>query len=128
MWAELRDRMIGKLQSDTTIDPYSLKLIFHFMIIPKGGASATTSRDRLSIYNKTSVNRVLNEDNNCFWYALLPLVYPQHPKFKQIKMGRPIRKHLAIELCSHCEMEWDKRNSFDDIDKVERGSQVNNDF
>ena len=89
------------------------------MTIPKGGAS-TTSRDRLSIYNTTSVNRIVNEDNNCFWYALLPLVYPKHPTLKQIKMGRPIRKHLAMELCSHCEMEWDKQVPFDDIDKVER--------
>ena len=80
MWAELRNKIIGTLQSDTTIDVSSLKFIFHFFIIPKGGASATTSRDKLSIYNKTSVNKVVNEDNNCFWYALLPLVYPKHPK------------------------------------------------
>ena len=122
MWADLRDRI--QTQSDTVIDPLSLVFIFHFMIIPKGGAS-TTSRDKLSIYNKTSVNCVVNQDNNCFWYALLPLVYPKHPKLKQIKAGRPIRKLLAMELCSHCDMEWDKQVSFDDIDKVERALGVN---
>ena len=40
-------------------------------------------------------------------------------------MGRLIRKHLAIELCSHCEMEWDKPVAFGDIEKVERALQVN---
>ena len=41
MWAELKDRIIGQLQSDTATDVSSLEFIFHFMIIPKGGASTT---------------------------------------------------------------------------------------
>ena len=55
MWAGLRKRIKGQLQSDTAIDVSSLTFIFHFMIIPKGGAS-TTSRDKLSIYNKKSLD------------------------------------------------------------------------
>ena len=79
----------------------------------------------MSILNKTSVNKVTNNDNNCFWYALVMLVYAKHPQIKQIKMGRKIRETLAMELCSHCGMEWNKSVSFDEIPMVEEQLQCN---
>ena len=38
---------------------------------PSGGTLGTQNRDIDSILNKKSVNRIINNDNNCFWYALL---------------------------------------------------------
>ena len=124
MWADLRDRIYHVIQSDRKNIYKSLKFIYHFMTIPKGGAS-TAARDRLSILNKTSVNCVTNDDNNCFWYALVMLVYSKHSEIKRIKQGRKIRTTLAMELCSHCEFEWNKQVSFDEIYKVEEALQIN---
>ena len=123
MYTHLRQRIYAVIQSDQRILMSSINFTFHFVIIPSGGA-ASVSRDKVSILNKTSVNRVVNDDNNCFWYALVMLVYAKHAQIKQIKMGRKIRKTLAIELCEYCEMEWDKPVSFDDIPKVEEKLKV----
>ena len=77
-------------------------------------------RHKLSILNKKIVNRVTNDDNNCFWYALTMLVYANHKSIATIKAGRPIRTTLAMELCSHCGLEWNKPVSFDEIPKIEK--------
>ena len=62
MCADWTARIIGKQQSVSTIDPYNLKLTYHFIRFPTGGASATASSGKLSILNKTFVNRVTNQD------------------------------------------------------------------
>ena len=93
--------------------------------MPSGGSGATVSREKLSILNKTSVNKVVNDDNNCFWYALVLLIHRNNPKFNQIRLGRPIRTKLAKDLCEGCGMEWDKTVSFDEIPLVEQKLNVN---
>ena len=68
VWAELRDGIFKTIQSNRAIDPKSLDFVFHFINVPSGGSGrATQSRDKQSILNKTSVNKVVNDDNNCFW-------------------------------------------------------------
>ena len=119
MYAHLRERIYAVIQSDQRILFSSLLFTFHFVVIPSGGASSVL-RDKVSLLNKTSVNRIVNDDNNCFWYALVVLVYAKHAQIKQIKAGRKIQKTLAMELCSYCDMEWDKPVSFDEIHKVEK--------
>ena len=91
MFIQLVDRTSELLQSNHEVLLKGFQITFNFIEIPHGSASATVSRDRLSILNKTSVNRVVNDDNNCFWYALVMLVYANHAQIKQIKMGRKIR-------------------------------------
>ena len=125
VWAELRDKIFSRIQSNRAIDPKSLNFTFHFINVPSGGSGATVSREKLSILNKTSVNKVVNDDNNCFWYALVLLIHRKHPKFKEICRGRPIRTKLAKELCEGCGMEWDKTVSFDEIPLVEEKLNVN---
>ena len=125
VWAELRDKIFNKIQSARAIDPKSLNFTFHFINVPSGGSGATVPRQKLSILNKTSVNKVVNDDNNCFWYALVLLIHRNNPKFKQICLGRPIRTKLAKELCEGCGMEWDKTVSFDEIPLVEQKLNVN---
>ena len=125
VWAELRDKIFARIQSNRAIDPKSLNFTFHFINVPSGGSGATVSREKLSILNKTSVNKVLNDDNNCFWYALVLLIHRKNPKFSEISRGRPIRAKLAKELCEGCGMEWDKTVSFDEIPLVEQKLNVN---
>ena len=57
------------------IDLKSLVLQFHFTIIPKGGCSSV-NRDLESVYKKTSVLKIVNDDNNCFWYAMACMMNP----------------------------------------------------
>ncbi len=55
----------------------TISLKYKFITIPKGsGKTATTSREKESIYAKKSVNKVVNDDNNCFgmlWLCLFML-------------------------------------------------------
>ena len=124
MLVQVADRATELLQSDHEVLLKDFQITFNFIEIPDGGAS-TASRDKLSILNKTSVNRIVNDDNNCFWYALVMLIYAKHPQIKQIKMGRKIRTTLAMELCSHCELEWNKPVSFDEIPIIESKLKCN---
>ena len=106
------------LQSDHEALLKDFQITFNCIGTPDGGASSA-SREKLSILNKTSVNRVINDDKNCFWYALVMLAYAKHPQIKQINMGRKIRTTLAMELCANCGLERDKPVSFDEIPIVE---------
>ena len=101
------------LQSDHEVKLKHFMASFNFINIPEGGARSVC-RDKLSILNKTSVNKVTNDDNNCFWYALAMLVFANHKSIKSIKSGRPIRTQVAMELCSVCGLEWSKPVTFND--------------
>ena len=70
-WADHVEGQIERaIQSDETIKLKTLQIKFHYILQPAGGGVATQSRDKDSILNKKSVNRIINDDNNCFWYAL----------------------------------------------------------
>ena len=87
MSVQIVGRSSDFLQSDHEVLLKDFQITFNFIEIPEGGSgTATVSRDKLSILNKTSVNKVTNNDNNCFWYALVMLVYAKHPQIKQIKI------------------------------------------
>ena len=100
------------------IDLSTLEIIYKFIDIPTGG-SGTTSRDKLSILNKSSVIQIRNNDNNCFWYALALQIYRNHKCYNEIRKGRPIRTKVAKELCETCGCEWDVPVSFDDMVYIE---------
>ena len=124
MLVQVVDRAMELLQSDHEVLLKDFQITFNFVEIPDGGTSSV-SREKLSILNKTSVNRVINDDNNCFWYALVMLVYAKHPQIKQIKMGRKIRTTLAMELCEKVGLEWNQPVSFDEIATVEKHINCN---
>ena len=65
MLVQIVGRSSDFLQSDHEVLLKDFQITFNFIEIPEGG-SATVSRDKLSILNKTSVNKVTNNDNNCF--------------------------------------------------------------
>ena len=84
------------LEQYDEFDLSTMEISYTFIDIPTGsGNNGTTSRDKLSILNKTSVINIKNNDNNCLWYALVPQVYKAHPKYSEIVKGRPIREKLA---------------------------------
>ena len=60
----------------------SLKFHFNFIILPSGGCCGTTDRSLESVFMKKSVIKVVNDDNNCFWYSMAILM---SPKNKQVK-------------------------------------------
>ena len=72
------------LQSDHEVKLKDLQASYNSISIPQGGARSVC-RDKLSILNKTSANRVTNDDSNCFWYALTMLVYVNHKSIATIK-------------------------------------------
>ena len=63
MFVKLLNRASELLQSNHEVLLKDFQITFNFIEIPHGSAS-TVSRDRLSILNKTSVNRVVNDDDN----------------------------------------------------------------
>ena len=86
-----------------------MEVVYNYIVIPGGaGSQATTSREKLSILNTSSVNRIVNRDNNCFWYALTNVVYENTAKYREIIKGRKIRETAAKELCSSCGCVWNK--------------------
>ena len=80
MWAKHVESQIEKvIQSAATVKLKDMEITFNFFMVPVGGKSnSTQNRDRESILNKTSVARIDNDDNNCFWYALAYLMNPNH--------------------------------------------------
>ena len=62
----------------------SLKFEFNFLLIPAGGARVK-DRSLEGVYSKKSVIQIVNDDNNCFWYAMAILM---NPKNKSVKESR----------------------------------------
>jgi hypothetical protein len=103
-----------------------MKAEFVFTEILSGsGKRATEDKDRESIYNKTSVNKIINDDNSCFWHSLAVSLNKDHPKYSDIRKGRNIRTSLAKELCNQCCMKWDTPVSVDEIPIVEAFLKLN---
>ena len=113
------------IQSEETYKLRDMELKFNFFLFPAGGKSnSTQSRDRESILNKTSVARIENNDNNCFWYALSRVFYKGNSSLKDNRNIK-IREKFAKELCNKCKLPWDKEVSFLEIPLVEETSDAN---
>ena len=83
-----------------------LVLQFFFILIPEGGKSSE-SRECESILNKKSVVKIINSDNNCFWYSMAICMNPDNNTIK--RSDRPkTRIKIASDICKKCKMEWDK--------------------
>ena len=96
-------------------------MTFKFTEIPSGGTStgATTSRNREDILNKASVHNIKNDDNNCFWYALVMLLFRGHAKWKTIRNGGQQRVKLAKQLAEQCNLPWDVKVNWDSLPEIE---------
>jgi hypothetical protein len=80
----------------------TFQMDFKFIMAPVGaGKNATTSRDRDSIYKKTSVNTINNKDNNCLFRALTIPMHSTHAKIDDIKKAE---KYMVNWLKSYALM------------------------
>ena len=99
---EWASHFIGRIQelvqSDEIINLSSFKITFRFALLPEGRGHLE-SKTLLEHYNKRSVIRVINDDANCFWYALANRVYFNHPPNKKTDIRRPIQQELGGKLC-----------------------------
>ena len=93
--------------------------------MPSGGAH-TKSRELKDIYNKKSVIRVKNIDNNCFWYALA--VSTMNNENKDIKRRETALIKAGKFLCNKYNYTWDTEVSIDQIREIEEQNQGLNVF
>ena len=120
----VENQFIQAFQSDQTISLKDLNIQFHFILQPSGAGLGTDSRDVDSILNKDSVNRIINNDNNCFWYALLVAM---NSKSRALKDNRntKLREKEARKLCAMCKLQWDVPVSLLHIPLVEETLKCN---
>ena len=77
-----------------------------------------------STYNKKSVVKIVNDDNNCFWYAMACLANPENKEIKKARQPKP-REIIGKELCHKSKCEWDQPVSFLQIPLVEEKLNCN---
>ena len=74
--------------------------------------------------NKRSVLNIINDDKNCFWYALACLMNPSN---RAIRDNRNIqaRTRAASELCKKCKFSWNQAVSFIQLPLIEQSFDCN---
>ena len=108
---------------DQRLDINCLEVTFDFAEIPSGSSGpATTGRDLESVYNQKSVVKIVNDDNNCFWYAMACLTDPENKEIKKARRPKP-RERIGKELCHKSKCEWGQPVSFLQIPLV--GEKLN---
>ena len=68
---------------------------------------------------KRSVIPIINDDNNCFWYALNILLNPQNETLKDHRNAKT-RAKRGKELCERAGWEWDRPVPLDAIFDIEK--------
>jgi hypothetical protein len=71
------------IQSAGKVFMSTLKFQYNFAIVPSGAGCGTKCRDIESVMNKKSVIQIVNDDNNCFWYAMAILLNPTNKQIKE---------------------------------------------
>ena len=123
-WMEsFRDKIWDVLQSGDAIDLKKSVLKFHFVLQPQG-SGRSDDRNRDSILNKSSVIRIVNDDNNCFWYALTVSINKDNKTMKDSRYPKK-RDNFAKELCKKCKLKWDEPVSFIHIPLIEEALKLN---
>ena len=125
-WGEAVEKQIMKvIQSDETVKLKSLEITFHFILHPSGGrGDATQSREKESILNKKSVVKIVNDDNNCFWYALSVVMDKTNKSLKDSR-NKMLRERVGKELCNRCKLPWGNQVSFLDLTLIEETLNCN---
>ena len=124
-WLDEFTKVIFELfQSDDRVFMKDITMSFHFVNIPSGSGWAV-SRNLNEHHKKRSVITIVNQDDNCFWYALTCLIHVNHVKKQQIIDGRKIRVELAKKLCDDCHMPWNAAVSLDSIRAIEKYLRCN---
>ena len=121
---DMFDELSGRIRSKEFYEGVIIKEVkYSFALIPKGSGCATSSRDRESILNKRSVLRIINDDNNCFWYALACLMNPENKSIKDHR--NKARVKVAKELCNKCKLQFDEPVCFITFPVIEKALDIN---
>ena len=101
-----------------TADLKTFKFQFTFAIMPEGGKTSEC-REYNSTLNKRSVVKIINDDNNCFWYSLAICMNPKNRIVKHL--DRPsTRIKIGQETCRNYKLDWNEQIAFfTHIDAVE---------
>ena len=113
------------IQSDDQISLKQSKLKFHFVLQPEGAGVGTDDRSKDSIMKKKGVNTIINDDKNCFWYALSVSMNPKNAAMKDNRGPQKARKAFGLSLCQKARLQWDEPVSFEHIPLVEQALNIN---
>ena len=107
----------SKIQSDIKV---IIKQVNYFIAnVPADKGCGTKSRDYESIINKKSVISIINDNNNCFWYAEACLMYPTNRTIRDHR-NKKARDKVAMNICNKCKLQWDTPMRIDKIIFVEK--------
>ena len=122
---EFFDELVNSLRMKyATILLQTLVFEFNFPILPPGGCSGTTDRSLESVFMKKSVIQVVNDDNNCFWYAMAILMNPKNEQVKDNTWPKT-RMTLGGDFFSKSRCDWDTKVSFLQLPLVEEQCNCN---
>ena len=117
------EKIYQVLQSGDAIDLKKSILNISFILQPQGSGRSTDDRSKDSILNKSSVIKIINDDNNCFWYALTISINKDNSKMKDQRYPNK-RNAFAKELCRKCKLKWDEPVSFIHLPLIEEALNI----
>ena len=72
-----------------------------------------------SIAREKSTITIVNDDSNCFWYALNVLTHPENKTLRDHRSAK-VRAKWGKELCERAGWEWDKPVPLEAIFDIEK--------
>jgi hypothetical protein len=121
-FTDFMDKIYELIQSD---EKAIIKKVEYFIAtIPSGKGCGTASREYESIMNKKSVISIINNNNNCFWYAEACLMNPTNRTIRDHR-NQKARDKVAMNICNKCKLQWDTPMRIDNIIFVEKTYNIN---
>jgi hypothetical protein len=74
--------------------------------------------------NKKSVISIINDNNNCFWYAIACLMNPTNRTIRDNR-NQKARDKVAMSICNKSKLQWDTPVRLDSIIFVEKTYNIN---
>ena len=121
---DFMERIESVIKSECVILLSTLKFIYNFAIIPSGGGVGTKCREIEAIQEKKSVVKIINDDNNCFWYCMAILFDIKNVSLKDSR-NKTLRIKAGMNICNKSKCIWDKKVSLLEIPLVEETYNCN---
>jgi hypothetical protein len=120
---EIKNKL--NIQSGNPMFLVKLKLQFNYSIIPVGGSARySKSKDENDLNRKKSLICIKNNDNNCFWYALLCLMNKGNRSLKDNR-NVALRLRMAGDLAKKCNLNLGVPVDFLQIPIIEEKLNIN---
>ena len=112
------------IQSNAIVNLSTLRFTYNFAIIPSGGGVGTPCREIEAVYEKKSVIKIVNDDNNCFWYCLA-ILFDINNKSLKDNRNKALRIKAGKDICNKSKCRWDNKVSVLEIPLVEETYNCN---